>query len=92
MHLGFGGSNSNLEEDEGMKRRTSVMGLNIKDELQEAYGRELDLGGPYECYKNILQGMRMYFLSFDNFPLEFWKALACPLHGKCSLSLLVSQF
>ena len=25
VHLGFGGSNSNLEEDEGLRRRTSVM-------------------------------------------------------------------
>ena len=25
VHLGFGGINSNLEEDEGMRRRTSVM-------------------------------------------------------------------
>ena len=34
----------------------------------------------------------MYFDHFENFPLAFWKALACPLHGECSLSLLVSQF
>ena len=27
--------------------------LNIKDEVEEAYGNELDLGGPYEGYKNI---------------------------------------
>ena len=32
------------------------------------------------------------FLSFENFPLAFWKALAYPLHSECSLSLLVSQF
>ena len=32
------------------------------------------------------------FLSFDTFPLAFWKAIACPLHGECSLTLLVSQF
>ena len=25
MHLGFGGNNSDLEEDEGLRRRTSVM-------------------------------------------------------------------
>ena len=31
-------------------------------------------------------------LSFDHFPFEFWKSLACPLHCECSLALLVSQF
>ena len=25
VHLGFGGNNSDLEEDEGLRRRTSVM-------------------------------------------------------------------
>ena len=36
VHLGLGGSNSNLEEDEGLRRRTSVM----ED------GSEFDLVGP----------------------------------------------
>ena len=46
-HLGFVSKDSNLDEDEGMRRRTSVSGLlNIKGELEEAYGREFDLGGP----------------------------------------------
>ena len=29
--------------------------LNIKDELEEAYGSEFDLGGPYEDYKNVIR-------------------------------------
>ena len=32
------------------------------------------------------------FWSFVNWPLAFWRAFACPLHGECSLSLLVNQF
>ena len=35
--------------------------LNIKDEVEEYYGNEFDLGGPYEGYKNIYLGMEMYF-------------------------------
>ena len=41
--------------------------------------------------KNFMRNYNV-FLSFDNWPLSFWKALACPLHGECSLTLLVSQF
>ena len=36
--------------------------------------------------------MEIIFLSFVNFPWAFWRALAFPLHGECSLTLLVSQF
>ena len=33
--------------------------LNIKDEVEEAYGKKFDLGGPFEGYKNMSQGMEM---------------------------------
>ena len=33
-----------------------------------------------------------WFLSFVNWPLALWRALASPLNGECSLSLLVNQF
>ena len=46
MHLEVCGNNSNLEEDEGLRRRTSVMEvININNELEEAYGSEFDLVG-----------------------------------------------
>ena len=35
--------------------------LNTKDELEESYGSELDLGGPLEDYKNISLGIEMDF-------------------------------
>ena len=62
----------------------------MKDELEEAYERDSNDGGYYEDY--YVMRKDNVFLSFDNFPLAFWKALACPLDGECSLSLLVSQF
>ena len=31
-------------------------------------------------------------MDFENLPLPFRKALACPLHDECPLSVLVSQF
>ena len=31
------------------------------DELKEAYGKELDLGGHYDGYKNMSRGMEMNF-------------------------------
>ena len=40
----------------------------------------------------IFHDLLYWILSFDNLFLAFWKALACPLHGECSLTLLVSQF
>ena len=30
--------------------------------IEEAYGNELELGGTYEGYTNMSQGMKMYFL------------------------------
>ena len=34
----------------------------------------------------------MDFGSFVNWTMAFWRAFACPLHGECSLSLLVNLF
>ena len=60
--------------------------LNIKDEVEESYGNELNLGGPYEGYKNISWGMEMYFyhlwiflwhLESISFPFAQW-VHTCP--------------
>ena len=34
----------------------------------------------------------MDFYYFVNWPLTFCRVFACPLHGECSLSVLVNQF
>lgn len=34
------------------------------------------------------RGRRISFDHFDNLPLAFWKAPACPLHGECSSCIL----
>ena len=43
--------------------------LNIKDEVEEAYGNEFNLVGPYYGYKNISWGMEM---DFNQFLIFLW--------------------
>ena len=39
------------------------------------------------CHKE-----RKYLLIICEFSFGIWRALSCPLHGECTLTLLVSQF
>ena len=65
--------------------------LNIKDGVEESYGNEFDLRGPYEGYKKFHKEWKWIFFICE-FSFGIWRALMCPLHGECTFTLLVSQF
>ena len=66
--------------------------LNIKDEVEEAYGNELNLLGHFFRVIKICHEEWKFLFIICEFSFGIWISFACPLHDERTLTLLVSQF
>ena len=92
-NLGVRGSHSNWGKNWSMKRKTSVM--RVTKPLRwvgGSHGGKLDLTSPHEVNKMMSWGSRITFYHFLIGFWHFWRGFGCPLHGECTLTLLVNQF